>query len=43
MTVDQDYNNVITNVNNLISINKKLFLEIGIKNITDKYTEYPIL
>ncbi len=43
MTVDQDYNNLITNVNNLISINKKLFLEIGIKNITDKYTEYPIL
>lgn len=33
----------VTNVNNLFSINKKIYLEIGFKNTTNKYTEYPIL
>ena len=42
MTVDSN-NSSITNVNNLISINKKVYLEIGIKNITNQYLDYPIL
>ena len=33
----------ITDVNNLISINKKIYLEVGIVNKTNKYKEYPIL
>lgn len=33
----------VTNVNNLFSINKKIYLEIGSKNTTNKYTEYPII
>jgi hypothetical protein len=33
----------VTNVNNLFSINKKIYLEIGYKNPTGKYTEYPII
>ena len=33
----------ITNVSNIISINKKIRLEIGLKNTTDKYTDYDIL
>ena len=33
----------ITNVNNLFSINKKIYLEIGFKNTTNYYKEYPIL
>lgn len=33
----------ITNVNNLFSINKKIYLEIGYKNPTNKYIEYPII
>ena len=33
----------VTNVNNLFSINKKIFLEIGIKNTTTEYTEFPII
>ena len=33
----------ITNVNNLFSINKKIYIEIGFKNITNKYLEYPII
>ena len=33
----------ITNVDNLFSINKKVDLEIGYENITDKYTNYDIL
>ena len=42
MTVDSN-NSVITNINNLISINKKVYLEIGIKNTTGQYSNYPIL
>ena len=33
----------ITNINNLFSLNKKVFLEIGIKNTTNQYLEYPII
>ena len=33
----------VTNVNNLFSINKKIFLEIGIKNTTTEYKEFPII
>lgn len=33
----------VTNIDNLISINKKVKIEIGLKNMTDKYIEYDIL
>lgn len=33
----------ITNIDNLISLNKKIDLEIGIKNTTKKYQNYPII
>lgn len=33
----------ITDPNNMISINKKVFLEVGLKNNTDKYTDYDIV
>ena len=33
----------ITNVNNLFSLNKKVFIEIGYENTIGEYTEYPIL
>ena len=33
----------ITDAKNLFSINKKIYLEIGIKNQTDKYTDYDII
>ena len=33
----------ITDPNNIISINKKVYLEIGLANNTTKYTEYPII
>lgn len=33
--------NDLTNINQDISINKRINLEIGIKNDTDKYTEFP--
>ena len=36
---DDEYYNVL-DVNNLISINKKIKIEIGYANTTDKYTEY---
>ena len=42
MSVDSN-DSAITNTNNLISINKKVYLEIGIKNTTNQYTDYPIL
>lgn len=38
---NDEYN--ITNVENLFSINKKVKIEIGIKNTTNKYKEYPII
>ena len=33
----------ITDSNNLFSINKKIFLEIGFENSTTEYSDYPIL
>ena len=39
---NENYSNV-TDVNNLFSINRKIFIEIGIKNTTNEYTEYPII
>ena len=33
----------ITNTNNLFAINKKMYLEIGFKNTTEKYLDYNIL
>lgn len=33
----------VTNLNNLFSINKKIKLEIGYKNITQQYLQYPII
>ena len=38
-----DMMNEITNANNILSINKKITLEIGYKNTLKKYLEYPIL
>lgn len=33
----------VTNINNLFSLNKKAYLEIGIKNTTNQYIQYPII
>ena len=33
----------ITNIDNLLSINKKIEIEIGYANITEQYPEYPII
>lgn len=33
----------ITNINNIFSLNKKVYLEIGFKNTTNQYTNYPII
>ena len=33
----------ITNVNNLFSLNRKIYLEIGFKNTTNQYPQYPII
>lgn len=41
--VAQEYENDLTNVNNLISINKKVKLEIGILNTTEYYSQFPII
>ena len=38
---DNDINN-LTNVDNLISLNKKVELQIGLKNLTNQYQQYPI-
>ena len=35
--------NNITNINSLLSLNKKINLEIGFTNTTDKYIKFPIL
>ena len=44
MTVKSVSDGAISDVNNLISINKKIFLEVGIVNKTGKYMdEYPII
>lgn len=41
--VAQEYENDLTNVNNLISINKKVKLEVGFLNTTDLYKSFDIL
>lgn len=33
----------ITNIDNLLSINKRVAIEIGFKNIWDEYQEYPVI
>lgn len=33
----------VTNVNSLFSINKKVYIEIGYKNTTNKYMDFPII
>jgi len=38
-----DIENDLTNINNLLSINKKIQLLIGFTNTFNKYLEYPIL
>ena len=38
-----DTNNDITSANNLLSINKKVKIQIGFNNVTDKYLEYSVL
>ena len=44
MSITDEENAAISSVKNLISIGKKIFLEIGILNRTDKYKEaYPII
>ena len=37
----ESYN--VDSLDMLFSLNKKIFIEIGIKNETDQYSEYPIL
>lgn len=36
-------NAAISDADNLFSINKKMFLEVGFENTTSRYTEYPML
>lgn len=41
--VADDANNDITSINNFLSINKKIKLEIGFTNMTSDYQQYPII
>ena len=41
--IADEYTNDLTNVNTLISINKKVELQIGYLNTTDRYKEFDIL
>lgn len=41
--VDTNFKTNVTDIDNLFSLNKKMYLEIGYKNITDKYKEYDML
>lgn len=41
VATDETYN--VLDVNNLLSMNKKVQVEVGIKNITDQYEEYDII
>ena len=41
--VATDYENDLTNINNLLSINKKIELEIGFLNTTTYYTNFDII
>lgn len=41
--VADDVNNDVRSVNNLLSINKKIKLEIGFTNMTSDYQQYPVI
>jgi hypothetical protein len=41
--IADEYENDLTKVNNLLSINKKIDLAIGFLNTTDEYSNYPII
>ena len=41
--IDKEENANITNLDNLFAINKKMFLEIGYVNTTDKYTNHDMI
>lgn len=41
--VDNDFTTNVTDIDNLFSLNKKMYLEIGYINTTDKYKEYDML
>ena len=41
--IDKKEKAEITNIDNLFSINKKVYLEIGYKNIFKEYLDYPII
>ena len=41
--IDKKENSSITSLDNLFSINKKMYLEIGYKNNTNEYNQYPII
>lgn len=41
--VDTNFKTNVTDIDNLFSLNKKMYLEIGYKNITNKYKEYDML
>ena len=41
--VADEYNNDLTNIQHLLTINKKIEVLIGFLNTTDEYTEYPVL
>jgi hypothetical protein len=41
--IDKEENANITKLDNLFSMNKKMYLEIGYINTTNKYTNYNII
>jgi len=41
--VAEDTSTNVTDIDNLFSLNKKMYLEIGYLNITDEYKKYKIL
>ena len=44
ITIVADENNYrIENIDNIISINKRVYLEVGRQNVLDKYTDYDII
>jgi len=40
--IADDTINDLTNIDNLISLNKKVKIATGIKNTTNEYLEYPV-
>ena len=43
ISLSSSFASEITNINNIFSINRKIYIEIGFKNETNKYLEYPII